>query len=416
MSEFTRQPSKVAAKRFDRALWAIVLLAFAVRLLYVLTIAPEGVHGPDAPLYDKIAWRLVTEGRYAAEDHLGGMSRASRPVLFPLVLSGVYAIFGRRVLAPQMLQCLLGALTCGFTYLLGREMFSRRAGILAGVGAAIFPQLIYYCGTLTTETLHVFLLTCAVFLLFTGYKREAGVAWWFAGGVMLGLAALARSAMLGLVPLVGFWLMIATKKKRAAVVRFALVALGTSAAILPWVVRNYTVFGRVVPATTEGGYTFWVTNNLKATGGGECFLPEDTRAFEGLGELEADRLFYRMGLEFIRKNPGRFARLAAAKFVRLWRPWPHASDVGLTNAVIGGISFVPVLGLAIAGAMIAWRRRRDLLIFYCLIGYTTIVYSLYMAVTRYRAPLMPALLVMAGFTAARIIDRFGKAKAPGEVP
>jgi len=381
------------------------LLAVTVRLVYVLAFAPEGVHGPDAPLYDRIAWRLITEGRYAAEDHLGRMSQASRPVLFPVVLGGLYAIFGHGVVAPQVFQCLLGALTCGVIYSLGREVFDRRAGILAGIGAAIFPQLIYYCGALTTEILHIFLLTCAIFMLFVAYKRRAGLGWWFAGGATLGLAALARSAMLGLLPVVGLWMIIVTRNKRSAVVRFAFVVIGAAAAMSPWIIRNYTVFGKFVPATTEGGYTFWVTNNPNATGGGKCFLPDDTTPFERLNELEANRLFYKMGYDFIRGNPGRAAELVVAKFTRFWRLWPHVEEVGAANAIIGGVSFVPVVALAIAAAVMAWHRRRDLLLFYCLIAYATILYSVYMAVTRYRAPLMPVLLVMAGSAAARILER-----------
>jgi len=399
-----------ASKRFDIALWSIILLALAVRLVYVLVRAPDGIHGPDAELYDRIAWRLITEGRYIAEDHLGGMSLATRPALFPVVLGGLYAIFGHAFLAPKMFHCVLGALTCGLTYSLGREAFDRRAGIFAGVGAAIFPQLIYYCGTITTETFHIFLLTCAMLLLLMGSRRNVRVTAWLAGGAVLGLAVLARSAMLGLLPVLGVWLLVVTQSKRAAIARFLLVAVGTAAVMSPWIIRNYAALGRFVPATTEGGYTFWLTNNPRATGGGKCYLPEDVTPFKGLDEVEADRLFYRMGFDFIRSHPGRAAQLFVAKFGRLWRLWPHADEpaVGVTNAIIGGVSFVPVLLLAVIGAAMSWARRRDLLLFYCLIGYTTVVYCVYMAVTRYRAPLMPVLLVLAGFAAARFLDRVRK--------
>ena len=306
MSKSTKKSSRPEPKRTDRALWAIIAFALAVRLVYALVMAPDGFHGPDAPLYDKIAWRLITEGRYAAEDHLEGMSRATRPPLFPVVLGGIYAIFGRGPIAARVFHCILGALTCGLTYSLAREVFGRREGILAGVGAAVFPQLIYYCGTLTTETLHIFLLTCALYLLFAAYKRDAGAVSWIAGGAVLGLAALTRSAMLGLLPVLGLWLLIVTKTKRSALARFAFAAVGLGVVMAPWVIRNHTVLGEFVPATTEGGYTFWVTNNPRATGGGECFLPDDTSAFGRLNEVEADRLFYKMGLDFARANPGRF--------------------------------------------------------------------------------------------------------------
>jgi len=403
MKTCTSKPSRTTKQRIDRALWAIVALALALRLLYVLIAAPAGFHGPDAPLYDRIAWRLITEGRYIAEDHMGGMSHATRPVLFPFVLAGVYAVFGRGFIMMRLLQCLLGALTCGLTYSMAREIGGRRTGILAGIGAAVFPQLIYYCATLTTETLCIFLTTCGMYLVLRSFTREAGLQWWAAAGATLGLAGLTRSAMLGLVPALCLWLVYAMKPRRAALARAALMAAAAAAVVSPWAIRNYSVLGEFVPATTEGGYTFWVTSNLRATGGGHCFLPDDPAPFAGLNEVEADRLFYRMGVQFARENPWRFAQLLVAKFARFWRPWPHADEVGAKAAIVGGISFVPVLLLAAAGVVLAWRRRRELSILYVQTGYTTAVYCMYMAVTRYRAPLMPALLVLAALAAARII-------------
>jgi len=338
----------------------------------LLVAAPEGVHGPDSGLYDRLALRLLKEGKYIAEDHLGGMSQASRPVLFPFVLAGIYSIFGHSVVAAQIFQSVLGALTCGLVYSLGCEAFDRRAGILAGVGAAIFPQLIYYTGSITTETLHIFLLTASVWLLFAAAKREAGVWWWLAGGAAaggaaLGLAILARSAALGLLPLLAVWLLIRTPNWKTAAIRFACIFAGAAIVMSPWVIRNYRELGAFVPATTEGGYTFWVTNNPRAIGGGECFPPDDLTPFEGLSEVEADKLFYRMGIEHVKAEPRLFAKRVASRFVRLWRPWPHASEVGVKEAVIGGVSFVPVLLLFVAGVVMARRRWRELSLFYTLI-------------------------------------------------
>ena len=427
---------------FDRALWAVILAAFALRLVYVLAAPlPPTPNGPDAPLYDELAMRLITEGKYCANDNLGRISQAYRPVLFPFVLGGIYKMCGHHVTAPRVFHCVLGALTCGLVYSMGRELFGRRAAILAGIGAAIFPQLIYYTGTLTTETLHTFMLTSAMYLLVLAYRREAAGAaagtqtppgrdgraiettrqarpryetplvLWAAAGACLGLAALARSAALALVPVVGLWLLIVLKNKPQAITRALVVAAAAAVAMSPWWIRNCTALGAFVPATTDGGYTFWVTNNPRATGSGACFLPDDVSPFRGLTELQADRLYYKMGIGWARSHPGDFARLLGAKFVRLWRPWPHAEEAGIGwgNAAVAGVSFVPVLLLAIWGAVITWQRRHGVLLFYLVIGCTTVLYCLYMGVTRYRAPLMPMLLVLAGVAAERLIFRRSRA-------
>jgi len=197
-------------------------------------------------------------------------------------------------------------------------------------------------------------------------------------------------------------LLIQTPNRKSAAIRFACIIAGAAIIMSPWVIRNYRELGAFVPATTEGGYTFWVTNNPRAIGGGECFPPDDLTPFDGLSEVEADRLFYKMGIEHVKAQPRLFVRRVASRFVRLWRPWPHASEVGVKEAVIGGVSFVPVLLLFVAGVVMARRRWRELSLFYTLIIYTTAMCCVYMAVTRYRAPLMPVVLCVAGYAAVRL--------------
>ena len=177
----------------------------------------------------------------------------------------------------------------------------------------------------------------------------------------------------------------------------------------PWWIRNGNVFGHFMPATTEGGYTLWVTNNPRATGGGHCFMPEPPGTFEGMGEYEIDRTFQRMGADYIREHPGHFLRLAAAKFVDFWRLWPHADEpgVGLPAAIAAGLSFTPLLLLALWGALVTRARWRPLLLLYLLFLYYTSLHMVYMSITRYRVPIEPYLIVLA---AAALVDLAGRAR------
>jgi hypothetical protein len=165
--------------------------------------------------------------------------------------------------------------------------------------------------------------------------------------------------------------------------------------LTPWIIRNYMVHRAFVPLTTEGGYTFWCTNYPGAIGGGECPAPPNLEQFRGLSEVEVDDRFYEMGKDAIRRHPMNFLRLLGVKFINFWRPWPHAKYVGLRTAIVGGVSFVPVALLGIWGGARIGSRWQPALLLLLLFACMTAVHMLYMAVTRYRTPIMPAAIVFA---------------------
>jgi hypothetical protein len=66
---------------------------------------------------------------------------------------------------------------------------------------------------------------------------------------------------------------------------------------------------------------------------------------------------------------------------------------------------VPILVLAIAGAIAARRRWRPLLLIYLLILYYTFLHMVFMAITRYRLPIEPYLIILAAVALARATRR-----------
>lgn len=226
--------------------------------------------------------------------------------------------------------------------------------------------------------------------------------------MLLGLAALSRSSLLAFPALAMGWVVAARRAKARAIGEAALVAAGFLAVMAPWWARNAAVFGRFVPATTEGGYTLWVTNNERATGGGECFMPSPPGAFDGLSEIEIDRKFQDMGRSYILRHPDHFLRLAGAKFIRFWRVWPHANEpsVGLAAAILAGVTFTPILLLAFWGAALSLSRWRPLLLFGMIFAYYTAVHMVYMSLTRYRLPMEPYLIVLAAWELEDLARRF----------
>jgi len=406
--------------RSERGIETIIfLLALALRLAWVGAIEWRGgaLFGPDAPSYDTMATNLLA-GNGLQMESWGGLFldpqqtvtvRAFRPPLLPIVLAGVYGVFGHQYWAARVVMALLSAATCIVVLRIARRLFGPTPAAVAGLLMAIYPKFVYYGGEPVTETLCTLMLALAVLVLLAAHDGEGGLWRWLVGGLLLGLGALSRSSLLAFPAAAVLWVLVARRRKARALGQAGLLLVGFLLAMAPWWIRNGNVFGHFMPATTEGGYTLWVTNNPRATGGGHCFMPEPPGTFEGMGEYEIDRTFQRMGADYIREHPGHFLRLAAAKFVDFWRLWPHADEpgVGLPAAIAAGLSFTPLLLLALWGALVTRARWRPLLLLYLLFLYYTSLHMVYMSITRYRVPIEPYLIVLA---AAALVDLAGRAR------
>lgn len=379
---------------------------------------PAYFFSPDAQSYDTLAMHLLAGEGLWMEDYRGlngdrGIPvRSFRPVMMPLYLAGVYRIAGHCYLAARCGLIVLSTASCILVYLLGRRLVGETGAWLAALGAAFYPKLVYYSTMLSTETLYIFFLLLSFVLL---YRAADRMGWWnwVVAGVALALAILTRSVLAAFVPLTLVWLLVSLDSKWAALRNFVVLSLGVAGGMSPWVIRNYAVHGQLVPMTTEGGFTLWVTNNedfdktYAVKGGGSNYLPPEgskaRRLLEGAREVEIDKIFYRLAWDYIREHPGAFVRTAGRKFLDFWRPYPRPRAVGFWPALVAAAAFLPVLLLA-AWAVVARRRHwRDLSLVYLLILYYTAVHMIFMSVTRYRMPLEPFMLILAGATLASIL-------------
>ena len=174
--------------------------------------------------------------------------------------------------------------------------------------------------------------------------------------------------------------------------------------------------------STQGGITFWQGNNPAAEGGfsvPEGFSgsiatqSEEARALAGLpgsaGDAEVSRYWFRRGLRFLVGDPLRGATLLARKAALAL----DAREHGLEYAPhLDGSPLRPLLpisfGVLLALAAVRLVRRppvpraeRPLLL---LLAVEAAVLLAFYAAGRYRMTALPALLSMAGFGAATLLD------------
>lgn len=402
-----------------RTLAGLFLFALMLRLAYLGLFV--GFASP--PEYDGFGYNWLAEGLLAGRGYVNywGEPTAFRPPVYPLFLAGVYAITGHSLAAVRLLQALLDSVTVLLVYGTARQLFGGRVALLAGLGTALYPLLIYETGLIIPETLSYTLQFAAIVLLLqmrTGGQRALPLL----NGLLIGLTVLARPTAALWALLILLWIIWPGLLRRRWE-KLALTAAGLAVVFAPWVLRNALALGAFVPISSNGAVNIWCGNNPLADGGsvqptqktwnGADYPTRGLYGWEGLSEVESNQRFADQGLTWMRENPAAFARLIPRKLFRLWSPVSYSVQFGRqASGTLVSLALPPYLAfLALAFAGIyhqrrAWRQTFPLLAIIISINLMVIPYY---GATRYGIPMVMALIIFA----AAALDRTARAATHG---
>jgi 4-amino-4-deoxy-L-arabinose transferase-like glycosyltransferase len=411
---------------------AIFALALVLRLAWVLTLENR------LTWIDEQEFAQIAEHMSHGDGYVSSSFRAN-PIL-PTYLAVVFRVFGNDYLVARIGQSLIGALTCVLLYRIAAMLVGPAVGILSGLLLAIYPAHIYLAGVLYVDSWLTFFCALSVYLAAHTLRARGRLGLAFLTGVSLGFMALTRAMFMVYVPCVCVaWMYGGRWGWRRTSLACATLVLGCALTILPWTIRNYAVYGRPILITT-GFYTMlWRGNNVLATGGPDDrvfmwntpawyerlqSLPEDQRRqvqeqYQRVDRLVLDREGRREDLDLIMDDvlrplavdaitahPLRTAELMAKKVRTLFNAFSEtATENDYTtwrNRLIAGVSFYPVLALAVVGALLGLPLRRDLALIYLLIGSVVTSYALLTVCTRFRLPLDPYLIVFAALAVVHL--------------
>jgi hypothetical protein len=268
---------------------------------------------------------------------------------------------------------LLFGVSVGLAGMTVRDLAGGRAGVLAALIFATFPFLWVNPATLGAETVVIFVTALLVWSSLRFWNQPSGPHAAVVG-FGLGLAALTRTDLIGLVVLVGLPLALLVRDTswRGRLRYLAIIAALFVVAVSPWVIRNQTHIGRSsvlsddygpvlvganCPTTSIGPLEGWWSEKCVAAGPGS-----------GTSETRADRNDIHVARVYISHHLGDTVGVAAVRLGRLWNVYRPLQGAQLERAV-GRPAWVSRLGLwyfyilvpvAVYGAVIL-RRRRALL-------------------------------------------------------
>jgi hypothetical protein len=385
---------------FSHSLWVVIVLAVALRAA-VMARGSGSFEDPDN--YRPLA-RSVASGEGLA---LHGRPTAYRPPLYPLLLAPILQALGERSdLGIAWLHLGLGAGTVWLTAVAAKSWgLSDARVLLAALVVAGDPVLIWQSRSVMTETPTAFLLAATLAALARGGGWGAVL-----GGLGFGLASLCRPSILpGAVLTILAGLIVQPGDARRRLVRGGGLALTLGLVLLPWMIRNLGVFGEPVWTTTHGGYTLALANNpvyyREVLNGppGRVWTGHDqwvwwdsvNRETAGMSEPEADRYLKATVWDLARERPGDFCRAVLARVGRLWNVIPAAA-VYPRSARWATLVWTLPLWIAVALGLVQrslWRWPR---IAAPMMGIgLTLVHTVFWTDLRMRAPIVPAIALVA---------------------
>jgi 4-amino-4-deoxy-L-arabinose transferase-like glycosyltransferase len=409
-----------------RAPLAIFGLAFAVRAIYLLQARADPLHDFVYALADSLHYHR--QALALLDGALVGDAPYFLGPLYGWLLAGVYALAGPSLEAVRWLQALLGAASCVLLLRIGARLFGDRVGVLAGTLLGLYGLHVYYTGVLLPTVLVVFLNLAFLLLLLRALEAPSpGRA--AAAGAVLGLAVLAKSNALLLLPaallLARFG---AGSFERGRGAWCAALAGAALLAIAPATLHNALASERFVLVTTSTGRNLWKGNGPHANGSHPLGHREGDRAGLGRrlwGEVEAAEAVDESGsymartVSHVLSEPGRTAGLLVRKTALFW----NAAELAVRDNFHFARRYSSLLGLplpafawiaplGIAGMVSAWRRRPRPDALYALLAVQLVSFVAVFVLARYRLVAVACLVLFASHELVRWWDA-ARSRTPG---
>jgi len=382
-------------------------VAFAVRVLY-LTLAhtyrfrPYDDHMLFGEEMGRIARALATG--YGFSDPFRGHTGPTAWVgpLFPLLLAGVFKLFG--VFSPLSawviltLNSLFSALTALTIWEIGARCFNGNVARWSAWIWALYPAAMQYAVRWVWDTSLTTFLFSWVLVLALRMRSGETLGRWALFGILWGLTGLSNPALLIFLPACGLWVLAGTPRRQVAGVLLAAVLF--AACLGPWTWRNWLVFHHFVPARGNFGAELYLGNGPGATGllmeyDHPIQAPDQLRLYTAMGEISYSNMRGERAMTSMRTDPVLFAKNTLKRVFFFWAGVPHPVSrtewveyARSLNFIFGSVC--GLLGLALAlqqKAPAAW-------LFAWAFVLLPVVYYGVAAHARFRHPLEPLIVIL----------------------
>jgi 4-amino-4-deoxy-L-arabinose transferase-like glycosyltransferase len=323
-----------------RTLLALFSLAFGLRILYAVIFGSD----PDVVSRDSYAFRTASR-MVESWDWVTTPFSPSAPG-YRMLLAAAFKLFGVSWWTAVILNAVLGAATTLFVYRIGERLLGRRVGLVSALWLGLSVSQMHYASYMMRDVLVTLLLTWLAYTLARPFHRMRTAVW---TAFLCTLLFHIEPVFLILLPLLVVFLAVASTHHRALSAQYVFLFLAALFVFfIPWTVRNFVVYGDVVPVSLEATrYTGPLTRLLSdAPPEPEAASAKSVAgAIQRPGFLDNEREFWRVAR--LADSPGDPARGL--------RPEPAWS---LRHNLINVLNYGVLLPFFLAGLVLAWKIRQ----------------------------------------------------------
>jgi hypothetical protein len=417
------------------SLWLIMLVALALRLGYMWqfqSIHPRQGVSVIPFLFESgnIAHSIATGHGFSSPFRVDTGPTAWMTPLFPLLLAGIFRIFGAYTFhawaATVLLNISCCTLACIPIYFVGKRI----GGTALAAGAAwlwaIFPNAILMPVESMWDACISALLVATILWATLALERAETkrLRNWCAYGLLWGVALMFNATLAALFPFLAGWLVCREHQQK----REWLKPTATAIVIIilcgvPWTIRNYRVFQQFVPLRSVLGLQLWLGNNDQTEDifRGDLhpiYNTSEREKYISLGEIAYMQQKKQEAIAYMFSHPAREAHLILYRAISIWSggtPYPLEDFIGTPSPrfrTVLAFNLLAALG-TLCGIIILFRERSP---FAILISAFPLIYPwayyLTLALPRYRLPIDPIVMLLLAISIQRLAQKLSRGKTP----
>jgi len=415
------------------SLWLIMLVALALRLGYMWQfqyIHPRQGVSVIPFLFESgnIAHSLATGHGFSSPFRVDTGPTAWMTPLFPLLLAGIFRLFGAYTFHAWAATVLLNITCCTLACIPIYYAGKRIGGIGLAAGAAwlwaIFPNAILLPVESMWDASISALLVATILWATLALPESQRLRNWCSYGLLWGIALMFNATLAALFPFLAGWLVYrARQEKREWLINAAVAVAIIVLCCVPWTIRNYHVFHQFVPLRSVLGLQLWLGNNDQTQ---DIFRGDlhpiynsaEREKYISMGEIAYMQQKKQEAIAYMLSHPAREAHLVTYRAISIWSggtPYPLEDFLGTPSLRFRGVlafNLVAALG-ALCGIIILFRERSQFAV--PLAAFPLIypwAYYLTLALPRYRLPIDPIVILLLAISIQQLAHLRKRSTAP----
>ncbi|MBN2547422.1 MAG: tetratricopeptide repeat protein [Spirochaetes bacterium] len=393
----------------------IILFVFSFLIRIIILIGFSKSPSFNVPIIDEANYNELARALASGEK----MDRSFfwQPFFYPFFLSIVYFFTDSSILVAKVVQILVGSLTSLLIYFLAKEVFDRKAGIIAGITASLYAPMILFETLLLSEGWAVFFSALLLFLILK-VRKSKNLLLIFLLGIISGLSIIARPTFLLFIIVALCWLIFdffLGKMPVKLIIYNGLVLLtGLFIILFPVSLKNFTLTDNFTFLPHSGPINLFIGNNpdadktIQLRPGTDWDNMVSMAKINGAETLQEEQRYYlKFFFNYMLSDPIGFIigifnktlqffssrEIPRTTDLYIFRKYSFVFSILVWNIGNFGFPFGLLLPLALIG--IFYNHKKIPVYFYfLLLTYSLSIIAVFVS-SRLRLPIIPAIIVIA---------------------